>query len=81
MGPERTLSRIAKTIDKLAERIEGEKGFPKSEDIKQFNALVAEYTKLLSTINEKPGKGQGEQDLDDILIRGKRGAYEALLHD
>ncbi|SPD74178.1 hypothetical protein PITCH_A210003 [uncultured Desulfobacterium sp.] len=82
MSPDRTLSRIAKMIDKLAEKLERDKAFPSTENLKQFNNLVAEYSKLLSTINAKTAKGdQGEQDLEDILIRGRKGAYERLLEE
>jgi|GEM_PF-6199578 hypothetical protein len=80
MSPDRTLSRLAKLLDQLATKLE--KGaFPEKGQLSEFNALVAEYSKLLSTINEKPGKGQGEQDLEDVLIRGRKGAYESLLED
>jgi hypothetical protein len=62
----------------MADRLKTEKGFPKSEDIKQFSELISKYTALLSTISEKQCKGQ---DLEDFLIRGRKGAYEDLLQD
>jgi hypothetical protein len=78
MSPDRTASRVAQLISKMADRLEKEKAFPSTENLKQFNALVAEYSKLLSTINEKTDKSQDSQG---FLIRGRKGAYERLLEE
>ena len=80
MDSKRFLSRIAKLADKLADKLEKDKGFPQAENMRQFNALVGEYSKLLEVIQEK-ATDQAGQDIEEILMKGKKGAYEALLQD
>ncbi len=81
MSPERTLSRIAKLIDRLSDQLEREKTFPEKGRLNELTQLVSSYTGLLSAIGERSAQSHGEQDSEDILIRGKRGAYERLLQD
>jgi hypothetical protein len=79
MSPERTLSRIAKLIDRLSDQLEKEKAFPEKGKLNELTHLMSSYTGLLSVIGERSGKGG--QSAEDILLHGRRGSYEELCQD
>jgi len=74
--PARTASSIAQRISQLCKADK----LPEPWDPAQFVGLINSYAKLIQTVNEdRPDPDQADQqDLDDIFLFGRRGAYSAM---
>ena len=75
MGPERTASSVAQLVSRLCKRDK----LPEAWSAGDLVALIEKYSQLLRAIHEgKPCQGQ-DQDLEEILEKGRPGAYRDMV--
>jgi hypothetical protein len=80
MEAKRLLSRVAKLIDRMSDKIETRADLPEKGLLSEVGGLLERYTALMRAINEQSGSGEA-QTSEDILKNGIKGAYDKLLFD